>query len=109
MAAGAIRTFRDLIVWRKGKEPTKSVDRATARMPRSEMFGLTSRVRRAAADYPRFLRRARGSPAALVTRYEPATEMATIRADPRVQSLLAGAGRLLRSLIMKMEAKGPDR
>ena len=125
MAMGVIRTFRDLIVWQKGKDLTKNIYRATARMPRSEMFGLTSQMRRAAvsipsniaegyarrttADYLRFLRNARGSLAELVTQYELATEMTMIRADVRVQSLLAEVDRLLQSLIMKLEVKVSDR
>ncbi|HZD77180.1 MAG TPA: four helix bundle protein, partial [Acidobacteriaceae bacterium] len=42
--------FRDLIVWQKSMVLAADVHRVTAAFPRSEMFGLTSQLRRAAVS-----------------------------------------------------------
>jgi four helix bundle protein len=42
--------YRDLEVWKKSRVLTVGVYRATAKFPRSEMFGLTSQMRRAASS-----------------------------------------------------------
>lgn len=48
----AIRTFRDLLVWQRGMELAESVYVGTVKMPKTEMFGLTSQMRRAAVSIP---------------------------------------------------------
>ena len=116
-----IKTFRDLMVWQKGKELTKGVYRATAHMPKSEIFGLTSQMRRAAVSIPsniaegyakrtrpeylRGLKIACGSLAELATQWEITIEMEMIRHDARITELLAEIDRMLSSLIAKLEAK----
>lgn len=71
------RTFEDLIVWRKAHEYVLQVYRLTAGFPKSEVYGLSSQIRRAAvsvaanvaegfkkrgpADKARFLNTAEGS------------------------------------------------
>ena len=45
-----IRTFRDSDAWQASHELTLDVYRASACFPKSEMFGLTSQVRRSAAS-----------------------------------------------------------
>ena len=40
--------YRNLEVWKKGRALTAEVYRVTAQFPRSEMFGVTSQMRRAA-------------------------------------------------------------
>lgn len=42
------QTYRDLIVWQKAKELALNVYRATEVLPKSELYGLTSQMRRAA-------------------------------------------------------------
>ena len=45
-----MRDFKDLEVWRKSHQLTLNVYRATEGFPRSELFGLTSQIRRAASS-----------------------------------------------------------
>lgn len=47
-----IRNYRDLIAWQKAMSLAESVYRATAGMPREELYGLTSQMRRAAVSIP---------------------------------------------------------
>ena len=42
------KTFKDLIVWRKSRDLAVAIYRLTENFPRSEMYGLTSQMRRAA-------------------------------------------------------------
>jgi four helix bundle protein len=45
-----MRDFKNLDVWRKSHQLTLQVYRATENFPRSELFGLTSQIRRAASS-----------------------------------------------------------
>ncbi|MGB3683457.1 MAG: four helix bundle protein [Rubrobacteraceae bacterium] len=47
-----MRNFRDLQVWEKGHRLTLEVYKATTGFPREELYGITSRLRRAAASIP---------------------------------------------------------
>ncbi|MBH0201224.1 MAG: four helix bundle protein [Nitrospira sp.] len=47
-----IRSFRDLEVWKLGKELVLEVYRATALFPKSEAYGLVSQMRRASVSIP---------------------------------------------------------
>ena len=47
-----VKTFRDLIAWQKAMALAREVYRATAQMPDSEKFGLTTQMRRAAVSIP---------------------------------------------------------
>lgn len=47
-----MRDFKKLSVWVKAHGLTLSVYRATAGFPRSELYGLTGQIRRAAASIP---------------------------------------------------------
>lgn len=74
---GAIRSYEDLRVWQAGIGFAEQIYQATKSFPESELYGLTSQLRRAAVsvpsniaegygrgsrgDYLRFLRMARGS------------------------------------------------
>ena len=77
--------FRNLTVWQKGMDLAERVYARTEQFPRSEMYGLTSQVRRAAVSipsniaegkaiggqtYPRHLKIALGSQAELETQIE---------------------------------------
>ena len=48
----AITNYRELIAWQRAMDFAELVYRATARLPREEMFGLTSQLRRAAVSIP---------------------------------------------------------
>ena len=47
-----MKDFRRLLVWEKSHRLTLAVYQATATFPRSELYGLTSQIRRAAASIP---------------------------------------------------------
>src|ERR1035437_2173788 len=49
---GRISHFRDLHVWQRGMDIVGAVYRASARFPKTEVFGLASQVRRAAVSVP---------------------------------------------------------
>lgn len=49
MAAG---TFRNLVVWQEAMKLAELVYRQTSSLPKSEMFGLSSQMRRAATSIP---------------------------------------------------------
>ncbi len=77
MAEAEIRSYRDLKVWQEAMELAERCYRATHHFPKSEMFGLVTQIRRAAAsvaaniaegygresrgEYLQFLRVAQGS------------------------------------------------
>jgi four helix bundle protein len=116
-----IRTFRDLIVWQRGKEIAKEIYLATKAMPRSEEFGLSNQMRRASISIPsniaegyarrtrpeylRSLRIAAGSLAELSTQWEIARELAMVNASPRIEELLMEEDRLLSTLTSKLTKK----
>ena len=47
-----IRNFRDLEVWKMGKEIVLDIYRATAVFPRNEVYGLAAQMRRASVSIP---------------------------------------------------------
>lgn len=51
-ATSPIKSHRDLIVWQKAMDLVTSVYSTTDSFPRSELYGLTSQIRRAAASVP---------------------------------------------------------
>lgn len=48
----SIKSHRDLIVWQKAMDLVTAVYRATENLPKTELYGLTSQIRRAAASVP---------------------------------------------------------
>lgn len=52
MAREAAQTFRDLEVWQKSHAVVLEVYNLTRRLPKEELFGLVSQVRRAAVSVP---------------------------------------------------------
>jgi four helix bundle protein len=47
-----MQDFRSLKIWQKGHQLTLRIYQATAKFPKSELFGLTSQMRRAATSIP---------------------------------------------------------
>jgi four helix bundle protein len=50
--AAQIRSYRDLVVWQKGMAVAADCYLKTRGFPRTEAFGMTSQIRRAAASIP---------------------------------------------------------
>jgi len=48
----AARTFRDLVVWQKAHQFVLAVYALTARLPKSETYGLSLQMRKAAVSIP---------------------------------------------------------
>ena len=97
------RSYRELLVWQKAKALAVEVYRNSERFPRTETFGLTSQIRRAAVsvasniaegqgrltpgEFIHFLGLARGSLLELETQLDIALELAYL--DQREQRVLA--------------------
>ena len=47
-----IKSFRDLDVWKLGKEVVLDIYTATKRFPKEELYGLIIQIRRAAVSIP---------------------------------------------------------
>ena len=117
-------TYRDLLVWQKAKALAVEIYRATERFPRSEAFGLTSQMRRAAVsvvsniaegqgrgskpDFAKFLCMARGSLLELETQLEIAVELGMGNAEElrklseECYKILGLLNRLLRAIETKV-------
>jgi four helix bundle protein len=52
MERAAARSFRDLVVWQKAHGFVLAVYRLTGSFPKTEIYGLTSQLRRAAVSVP---------------------------------------------------------
>lgn len=46
------KTFKDLIVWQKAHSLVLSIYKMTLSLPKEELYGLTSQIRRAAGSIP---------------------------------------------------------
>jgi len=115
-----IRNFRDLDVWRLGKEINIDVYKTTKKFPREELFGLMSQMRRAAVsipsniaegfnrfhnkEYKQFLFTSLGSCAELETQIEISTDLTYISTEEKDKLLekLDHQSRMLRNLIKKL-------
>jgi four helix bundle protein len=121
--AGAIRGYRDLLVWQRAMDIAEATYRLTASFPREEQFGLTSQARRAAASvaaniaegygratrpaYANFVRIAQGSLKELETHLILAERVGACPAGS-TDAILAEAdelGRMLRALLNKLSPK----
>ena len=119
-----VESFRDLDVWRLGLELAELIYRCTAQFPKSEVFGLSAQMRRAAVSVPsniaegrarnssrdflRFLSISRGSLAELETQLELAIRLDY--ADAELRSAVAQTdllGRKLNRLQTSIRAKLP--
>ena len=119
--------YRELTAWQKSYTLALEVYRATGTFPRSETFGLTSQLRRAAvsipaniaeghcrhtrADYLRFLSIARGSTGELNTLLSLARDLSYL--DAATAEQLGGAvnsvGMLLTRLTQSLRASSGTR
>ncbi len=117
-----VKSYQDLVVWKKAVDLAEMVYRVSASFPTDERFGMTSQVRRAATsvasnisegaerrgskEFLHFLGLARGSLAEMETILIPAQRLGM--ADPeQVTELLAQAaeiGRMLSGLKSSINA-----
>lgn len=120
---GEIRSCRDLIVWNKAVDFTVLVYRVTESLPPSELYGLTSQLRRAAVsvpsniaegnqrgttqDYLRFCRVALGSTGEVGTQLEICRRLGYLPDDQSsdLNDRLYEVRRMLMGLIGGLEAK----
>lgn len=116
-----VKTFRDLVAWKRGMELARMIYRETMEMPDTERFGLTNQMRRAAVSIPsniaegfgresrpdllKFLRTSRGSLNELATQYELAVDLQMLKASPKTASMLEEADRVLQGLIQSLKRK----
>jgi four helix bundle protein len=120
---GAVKTFRDLLVWQKSMVLVTDVYKASAGFPSDERFGLTSQLRRSVVsipsniaegfgrdttnDYLRFLGIAKGSLYETQTQIEISRNLQFIE-NSRFGTLLEQAReieRMLTSMIRKLKDK----
>ena len=110
-------SYKDLIVWQKSIELTTSIYKITESFPKSEMFGITSQMRRASIaiasniaegqrrghklEYIQFLRIAYGSGAELDTQLLIAHRVGFITDDQynQTSSLLDEVMKMLNKMI----------
>jgi four helix bundle protein len=118
----ALRSYRDLEVWRRSIDLVEAIYRASSAWPSDERFGLTSQIRRAAVSVPsniaegaarrgtreflQFLSIAKGSLAEVETQltlagrlgYLPAAaEEMLLGSAPEIGRMLAGLTKALRT------------
>ncbi|MAL88761.1 MULTISPECIES: four helix bundle protein [unclassified Brevundimonas] len=121
-----INSYRDLKVWQRAMDMAQSIYELTRSYPGEERFGLTAQTRRAATSVPaniaegygrsskgaylNFLRIAQGSlketetHLLIAVRVGLATEAAAADALRQADEL----GKMLRGLIIRLEAHAPD-
>jgi four helix bundle protein len=118
---GQIASYRDLRIWNLSVEPTVEVCELTKAFPRSELYGLTSHLRRAATSvaaniaegygrdntgsYVQFLRIAQGSLKELETHINVAKRIGFLdmAAEEALLDQPDNIGKILRSLIRKRQ------
>lgn len=114
-----VQNFKELIVWQRAMEVVKEVYRETAKLPKEEMFGLASQMRRCAvsipsniaegskrgskADYVRFLNIADGSAAELETQILLAGDLFPQVSLEKAAALLQEVQRMLTKVLEKLK------
>jgi four helix bundle protein len=119
-----MKDFRDLAVWQKAHALAVDTYRATDAFPKSELYGLTSQIRRAAASVPaniaegcgrsgdaelaRFLQIAMGSASELEYHLLLAHDLEFLRSadHERLVGEVTEVKKMLAGLIGKLRAKG---
>ena len=127
MDAGRRKNHKDLILWQKAMALATDVHRLTTELPRHELFGLSSQLRRAAVSIPSnvaegaarrttreflsFLHIARGSFAELETQLHLAVSIGylTDAALAPVLGRLDEVGRLLNAVIVGLRRREAQR
>ena len=118
-----MQSYKDLIVWQKSIQLVTELYRVTEKFPKTEIFGLTSQIRRASVSIPaniaegyarkhkkeyiQFLRIAFGSGAELETFLVISKNLGFIKDDSiiKVNELLDEVMRMLNKLVSTLVAK----
>jgi four helix bundle protein len=121
VAGDQLHSYRELIVWRKAMALVREVYAVTRQVPREELFGLTSQLRRAAVsvpsaiaegngrqrrrDYIRFLLIARGSLQEVETQLLIAVDLDYLPAEGASRAMLLAdeVSRMLTSLVRSLD------
>ena len=121
-----IKSYKDLIVWQKSIELVLAVYELTEQFPKSEIYGLTSQMRRASVsissniaegkmrgsrkEYRHFLLNAIGSGAELETQIEIAKRLPFSQHlnFSKVNPLLEEIMKMLNVLIQKLNSSEPN-
>jgi len=117
----ALRSYQELIGWKKGIELVTDVYRLTQKFPKQEIYGLTSQIRRAAVSIPsniaegqgrmsrgefkQFLGHARGSVFELESQVLIARNLAYLNMEEGESLLerIAELGRVLNGLLKSLD------
>ena len=112
-----VETYRDLRVWRRAMDLVVDVYRCTTSFPKTEVYGLTSQMRRSAVSVPsniaegkgrfsrkelvQFLFRARGSLLELETQITIGQELGYLELEDgkRLTNLASEVGRMLNGMV----------
>ena len=123
----AAKTYRDLLVWQRALDLVTHVYRLTQNVPRDEVYGLTSQLRRAAVsvpsniaegqarrttgDYIRFVSNAEGSLAELDTQLLIAVELNYIERSNSLEcsELMMEVRKMLNALRRSLMARLADK
>lgn len=118
-----IKSYKELIVWQKAMELVKEVFSLTGKFPKSELYGLTSQMRRAAVaipsniaegygrrsrkEYAQFYSIAYGSGLELETQVilSQDLKLAPKREFQKSESLLSEVLKMLNSMVAKLNAR----
>jgi len=118
-----LKSFRELIVWKKSLDLAERIYRATERFPKREIFGLALQMRRAAVSIPsniaegqsrnsrnefrHFLGIARGSLAELETQIELSARLEMLKSEDTAifMNLIEEIGKMLSGLKRSLSPK----
>ncbi len=120
MSNPEVKSYKDLIVWKKGYELVKQVYKISAKLPQSEVFALQSQMRRSAVsiisniaegssrktrkDYCQFMHVAKGSVSELETQLFLCRDLYNISIEQQID-LLVEVSKMLRAIIDKLEPR----
>jgi four helix bundle protein len=115
------KCFKDLIVWQKSYALALVVYRVTGGFPKSETYGLSQQMRKAAvsipsniaegygrqhrAEYDQFLSIAYGSLLELETQFLLANDLKYVTESPEIEELLREVGSMLYRMLHPLNAK----
>ena len=115
------KCFKDLIVWQKSYALALVVYRVTGSFPKSETYGLSQQMRKAAtsipsniaegygrqhrAEYDQFLSIAYGSLLELETQFLLANDLKYVPESPEIEELLREVGSMLYRMLHPLNAK----